>query len=280
MVSFRILALGGGGTKGFLHIGALQELESRVGNLTNHFSRGVYGCSIGSVVATGIAFGLNVKQMERISRKCLNLSFLMNDLNISGLTQVGVRKGVFTMDSFEKHLLKTFDLEGIDLRNKFLSDAKIPLFINASNLTRGIPTMFTGRVPVVSAIKASCCIPLIFQPQVIGTNVYVDGGVITNDLHRLIPKEDQADTLSIYLIHSNPHVTPETIQSLSTSEFLYKLYKTVCVYHHTQNDNPTTVLQLYYPGRSGLSDLSNDEMEDMMNIGRCLMRTFLTKNSL
>ena len=120
----------------------------------------------------------------------------------------------------------------------------------------------------------------IFQPQVIGTNVYVDGGVITNDLHSLIPKEDQADTLSIYLIHSNPHVTPETIQSLSTSEFLYKLYKTVCLYDHSQHTNPTNILQLYYPGHSGLSDFSNNDMEAMMTTGRCLMRTFLTKNSL
>jgi predicted acylesterase/phospholipase RssA len=203
----------------------------------------------------------------------------MNDLNISGFTQVGTKKGMFSMDSFEKHLLSTFDLEGIDLRNKFLSDAKIPLFINASNLTRGIPTIFTGNIPVVSAIKASCCIPFLFHPQVIGKSVYVDGGLITNDLHKLVPKEDQADTLSIYLIHSNPHITPQNIESLPTSEFVYKLYKTVCLYHHSQNVGTANVLQLYYPGRSGISDLNKEDMEDMIHIGRCLTRSFLSKHS-
>jgi NTE family protein len=278
MVAFRILALGGGGTKGFLHIGALQELESRVGNLTTHFKKGLYGCSIGSIMATGIAFGLTVNQMERISKRCLTLTFVFNNLNIASLTQVGSKKGIFSMDSFEKHLLAAFDMEGIDLRNKTLSDSKVPLFINASNLTRGVPTIFKDNVPILSAIKASCCIPFLFHPQIIGKSVYVDGGLITNDLHKLIPKEDQSDALSIYLIHSNPHVTPERLEGLSSLEFAYKLYKTTCLYYHTQNHCPN-VLPLYYASGSGISELTEDEKEDMISTGRCLMRSFLSKHS-
>ena len=53
---FSILALGGGGLKGYLEIGAIEELEEHYGKLHETFHEGVYGCSIGSIIATCIAF--------------------------------------------------------------------------------------------------------------------------------------------------------------------------------------------------------------------------------
>jgi len=278
MVPFRILALGGGGTKGFLHIGALHELEKQLGNLTRYFSKGIYGCSIGSILATGIAFGLDSTQMERLSRKSMNFGFVLDDLKVAALTQATTKKGLFNMDAFEKHVLGAFDSEGIDLRNKVLNDAKIPLFMVASNMTKGIPTIFKGDVPIMAAIKASCCIPILFHPQVIGKSVYMDGGLITNELHKLIPKELQAETLSIYLVHSSPHINPHSIDRMSIMDFIYKLYKTTCLYHHTQNHNDN-ILSLYYASGSGIKDRDDEEKEEMITIGRCLMRNFLAKRS-
>jgi hypothetical protein len=277
MVPFRILALGGGGTKGFLHIGALQELEARLGNLTVHFKKGIYGCSIGSVIATGIGFGLNVTQMERISKRCMNLMFIFDGINVASLSMASVKKGVVGMDSFEKRILSAFDSEGVDLRNKKLSDSKIPLYVFASNMTRGIPTIFKDNVPIMSALKASCCIPFLFQPQVIGNCVYLDGGLITNDIHRLIPKEQQEETLSIYLIHSNPHITPANLEKLSSTEYAYKLYKTVCLYDHAQHFDDN-ILNLYYAG-SGFTDKSDEEKDEMITAGKCLTRIFLSKRT-
>ena len=275
MVSFRFLALGGGGTKGFLHIGALQELEARFGNLTKHFSKGVYGCSIGSIIGTGIGFGLNVSQMERISKRCMNLMFVFDGINVAALTMVSVKKGVVSMESFEKHVLSAFDSEGVDLRNKKLSDSRIPLYVIASNMTRGIPTIFKDNVPIITALKASCCLPFLFQPQVIGNCVYLDGGLITNDMHKLIPKEHQAETLSIYLIHSNPHITPANLEKMSPTEYVYKLYKTTCLYDHAQHYDKN-ILNLYYSG-SGFTNKSEEEKDEMIVAGKCLTRIFLAK---
>jgi len=278
MPPFRILALGGGGTKGFLQIGALHELEKQVGNLSKYFSKGVYGCSIGSVLATGIAFGLDINQMERLSKKCLNFLFVFENLNLSSLTNAGIKKGVVSMDSFEKHLLGAFDSEGINLRNKMLKDAHIPLSVLASNMSRGIPTIFKGDIPILPALKASCCIPFLFHPQVIGKSVYLDGGMITNELHKLIPKEEQLETLSIYLIHSSPHITPDNLERISMTEFAYKLYKSGTLYQHSQNNDPN-ILSLYYAGGSGFTDKNDEEKDEMISIGRCLMRSFLSKRS-
>ena len=66
-MGFKILALGGGGSKGYLHIGALKLLEEKYGNLQKKFTGGFYGCSIGSIFAIALAFGLNVEAIIRMS---------------------------------------------------------------------------------------------------------------------------------------------------------------------------------------------------------------------
>ena len=65
---FRKLALSGGGMKGILHIGALLELQKYQ---KLDFPEGIYGSSIGAVIATYIAFGLplNSKLLTLISEK-------------------------------------------------------------------------------------------------------------------------------------------------------------------------------------------------------------------
>jgi predicted acylesterase/phospholipase RssA len=278
MLPFRILVLGGGGTKGFLHIGALTELENRVKNLTTHFHKGIYGCSIGSVLATGIAFGMNATQMEKLSRKCMNLGFLFDSLSLSSLKDSVAKKGVFEMDTFETHILEAFREEGIDLKGKCLQDAKIPLYVLASNLTKGVPTIFQKNVPIMSALRASCCIPFLFRPQTIGKSVYVDGGLMTNVILKLIPDENQAETLTLCIIHANPHVTPTNIEKMPPLEYMYKLYKNVALYEHYQFKH-ANIVNLYYPGGSGVSDPSEEDKEDMIVTGKCLMRGFLTKRS-
>ena len=69
---FKALALGGGGIRGFLILGALKAVEEKQGNL--NFPDGVYGCSVGAVIATGVAFGLSYKQAEEVCMKYVNTS--------------------------------------------------------------------------------------------------------------------------------------------------------------------------------------------------------------
>lgn len=77
--------------------------------------------------------------------------------------------------------------EGIDLKNKKISDAPYPLFICSSNLTRKTITVFKGDIPILDAISASACIPLIFYPKVINNCAYIDGGYLTNTMMNFIP---------------------------------------------------------------------------------------------
>ena len=277
MVPFRILSLGGGGTKGFLHIGALQELEFRVKNLTQHFVGGVYGSSVGAVMATAIAFGATVEQIKRVSMKTMSLGFVTDLLDIQSLKQTPDKKGAFEIESLGRYLISAFLSEGIDLRDKLLSDAKIPLFIIASNITKGVPTIFKGSVPVITVLCASCCIPFIFRPQLIGTSLYIDGGAITNIMMDIIPKEHREDTLSISLIHTDPFVTPRNLENIGFVDYLYKLYKISCLYEHGNKFHKNNINLYFTHGMSGVSDPSDDEKEEMVLAGRCIMRGFLAQ---
>jgi NTE family protein len=276
MKAFQILTLSGGGTKGFLHIGALHEIERHVGNLTSHFKKGIYGCSIGSLFATGIAFGLNATQIERLSKKFLDFEHVYEPLSISFIGASIGKKGMFEMDKFEEIVLKAFDSENLNLRGKFLSDAQIPLNIVASNLTKGVPTIFKNHVPVMTAIRASSCVPIVFRPQIINKNVFMDGGYFTNEVHKLLPKEHQDSALSINIVHVNPSITPANISEMSIPDYLYKLYKLSCSYEHANYIHPN-IVNLYHTRGAGVGSIPEKDKDDMILSGRIFMRSFLAK---
>ena len=115
---FRKLALGGGGMKGLLHIGVLQEL-SKTQELK--FPDGVYGSSIGSIIATYVAFGLPVEKIDGLAKKYLNMQKIVPNPDFSHLMDSFSKKGIFEMDLFEKTLCQMFSEAGLDI-----SDNRLP----------------------------------------------------------------------------------------------------------------------------------------------------------
>ena len=216
---FRAIALGGGGARGGLHLGALAAIENRFGNL--EFPDGIYGCSVGSLIATGIAFGLNAKQLKTMYDAHFAVSAVFPNLRLNTITQSFIKKGLFTMDKFEETLLRAFDSENIDLRGKTINDTKQKLYIVASNLTTKKLTFFTGDVPIIEAIKCSSCLPLVFHPQILYNNVYVDGGVFVDSFHEHVSN----DTLILYISSDAENLYPKTIELIGISEFLHSLYR-------------------------------------------------------
>jgi NTE family protein len=271
---FSILALGGGGLKGYLEVGAIEELEEKYGPLHKKFKDGIYGCSIGSILATCIAFGIPTKAIREHFMEFGSMKDLFGSPDVSKVTDMLLKKGVYDMDNLDKCLISKFEKHGIDLRTKKLGDALIPLFITASNVTKGIPAVFQGDVPVLTAIRASSCIPFVFRPQIINSSVYVDGGFITNVLLNVIPKEKREKVLSISIIHTKSKICPRNLHSMNPIDFSYRLYKTTCLYEHSQNINKNNI-ELYYSEGSGLSSFSQKEKENMILIGKTLTREFL-----
>jgi len=215
---FRSIALGGGGIRGFLILGGLKAVEERQGNL--NFPDGIYGCSVGAVIATGVAFGLTYQQAEEVCIKYVNTSGFLPSFRYATILAFMQKKGLFTQDLMEELFLRIFDSMGIDLRGKMISDAPQKLYLLASNITTQRPTFLTGNIPLLAAMKASCCLPFIFHPQVIHNQLYLDGGIYAENMYDAVPK----GTLVLDIAHIKQSIFPSTLESISVFDMVRTLW--------------------------------------------------------
>jgi len=215
---FTSLALGGGGVRGVLHVGGLAALEAHQGHL--RFPDGIYGCSIGAVLATAVAFQLTSTQIKEMMTHHFDVHKFLPQIRLSSIGGVMTSKGAFTMDLFDEGVLAAFRSQGIELRGKMIADTPQPLFIGASNITTHRPVFFTGRVPLLEALRASCCLPLVYIPQVVRGNVYLDGGLYMNSLDDFVPP----NCLVFHISHCPQPITPANLPDISVSDFLKQLY--------------------------------------------------------
>lgn len=216
---YQALALGGGGVRGGLHVGALAALEQVRGHL--QFPEGIYGCSVGSIVATAVAFGLSAAQIRTMFDTHFDLDKFLPPLRLTTLTELPNRKGLFSMDLLEQTILEAFRSQSIDLADKTLGDAPQKLHIVASNMTRQTPTIFQGNVRVLDAIKCSSCLPFVFAPQVLYNQVYLDGGILVDSLSDLAPP----DALVLHISAPAEGMYPNDLQTLSLPTFMYRVYR-------------------------------------------------------
>lgn len=159
MSQFNIgIALSGGGARGLAHIGVLRALlENDV------VPDRIVGVSAGAIVGTLYAAGLSPDEM-------MDAVYATNPLR---LISVGLpTTGLTTLDYLEN---KITDLVP---ENDF-SALRYPLSVGITNLNSGIQELRSSG-ELAKVIAASCSIPLMFRPVVIGGNHYVDGGVINN----------------------------------------------------------------------------------------------------
>ena len=215
---FRSIALGGGGVRGGLMIGGLSALQKYQ---TLEFPDGIYGCSAGSIIATGLAYNIPLPAIKHMFETEFNLSTVIPSINLASITSFTQQKGLFSMDAFTQTLLKAFDRQGIDLRNAVISDAPQKLFIVASNLTTRKAVLLTGKVPILDAIRASSCLPFVFHPQILYNNVYIDGGFYTHNLHKIVPSE----CLVFHISRDELTITQERMKKMTLSDYSATLYE-------------------------------------------------------
>jgi len=150
------LALGGGFSRGFAHLGVLQVLEQ------NHVPVShIAGTSVGSILGAAYASGA---PLARILAACRNLKF--RDIARWRVSRLGLASN---------HRLS--DLMDRVFHAKQFEDLKIPMAVVATDLATCDPVVFTqGRL--VDAIRASCAFPGLFEPVEIGTRCLADGGLV------------------------------------------------------------------------------------------------------
>lgn len=263
---FRAIALGGGGVRAGLHIGALQALERAQGHL--RFPDGIWGCSAGAVVATAVAFQLTASQIATMYADHLQISEILPRPRLDALGDLLTKKGLFPMDRYEDALVKAFRTQGIDLVGKTIADAPQPLYIVASNLTTHNPTVFTKQVGVLEALRCSSCIPFVFQPQVLYNNVYLDGGVLVDCLTSIAPPE----ALTLHISEPGDAVYAKDLESLSLPAYLQRIYR--CLRGRPFGPN---LLWLQNATVGLLQDMTPAEKESLLREGASQTLAFLAK---
>ena len=154
------LALGAGAARGFAHIGVIKALEAQ-----GIRSDIVVGSSAGSVIAALLASGATGNDLNRLA---LNL----DEATIAdwGLPFAGRFGGLIKGDALQNMVNR-------EVQNKAIEQMRIPLGIVATELQSGKGVLFrTGNTG--QAVRASCSVPGVFQPTLIGGKEYLDGGLV------------------------------------------------------------------------------------------------------
>lgn len=154
------LALGGGGARGFAHIGVIQALEAngiQIDMLT--------GTSAGSLVASLYASGMSGQALKQLAQK-------MDEAEIADWVLPFNSKfgGVIRGEALQKYVYKL-------LHGRTIEQLQKPLGIVATELDSGKSVLFRYG-DTSQAVRASSSIPGVFQPTIIAGKAYVDGGLV------------------------------------------------------------------------------------------------------
>jgi predicted acylesterase/phospholipase RssA len=156
------LVLGGGGARGFAHIGVVRALAEagipidRIG-----------GTSMGAVLAAQHACGNDWRQMA--------------ELNFRGWVQMAPQKRVYTLPLISVLATHKADrMLAMMFGDRTIEDLWLPFFCVSTNITR-TEVMVHREGPVIDAVFASMAIPGVTPPVVHGEgDLLVDGGVLDN----------------------------------------------------------------------------------------------------
>lgn len=152
-------ALGGGGAKGFAHLGVFKVLEG-YGVKPDIIS----GTSAGAIAGVLYADGFAPEEIAELFRGHKLWDFAELSLFSGGLLK----------PSGVERMLKR------NLRAKRFDQLQIPFVAVATNWETAEVAVFREGDDLVSSVVASCTVPIIFQPYEIDGTLYVDGGVLKN----------------------------------------------------------------------------------------------------
>lgn len=152
-------ALGGGGARGFAHLGALKVFESY--NLKPDI---ISGTSAGSLAGVFYADGFTPEEIIE----------LFQHKDFKDFVEVTVPKTGFFNSSGLERFLKN------NLRSHKFEQLQIAFRAVATDWQNGRVAVFSEGDSLVDAVVASCSVPLVFKPKVINDIPYVDGGLLKN----------------------------------------------------------------------------------------------------
>jgi len=152
------LALGGGGSKGFAHLGVLRVLEEQ-----GYRVRAVTGTSAGAIIGALYAAGYNAEEVTAWVESVPERAFQRHPDDGPSLM------GLAGVEAMLRQALE----------ERTFADLPIPFGAVAVDIFKG-RTVYLRRGLVVEAVLASSAVPGIFPPRERNGRLLVDGGVMDN----------------------------------------------------------------------------------------------------
>ncbi len=151
------LALGGGGARGYSHIGVLRRLEQE-----GYRVRAVAGTSAGGIIGTLYAAGYTSDELEAMLAK-LDQTKLFGRSSGEGPSILGLGGATRVLEEYLGDL--TFE------------KLKLPCAVVAVDIKSALEVVLRDGC-VVDAVLATIAIPSIFPPRQIGEHLLVDGATL------------------------------------------------------------------------------------------------------
>ncbi|MDR1195261.1 MAG: patatin-like phospholipase family protein [Endomicrobium sp.] len=159
------LVLGGGGARGFAHIGVFRVLEEEKIPVDL-----VVGTSIGSIVGAFYCAGIAMDKVEELAKD-------VNWKSISNISVTSIMSMLFSEKLLSNAQIEDFLKNNIgDLR---FDQLKIPFVCVATDLNTGERVLFKNG-SVAFAARASSTLPGFFKPVEYRQRYLVDGGLADN----------------------------------------------------------------------------------------------------
>jgi NTE family protein len=150
------LVLGGGGARGYAHIGALRALEQHKVKPV-----AIAACSMGGIVGALHGTGLSADQILDRARE-----FRLTELLDVGASEA-LNRGRSLERTLERYLPATFE------------ELSLPLKITACDIQQGVQVVFDAG-DLRAAVRASIALPGVFPPARVEGRILLDGGLVNN----------------------------------------------------------------------------------------------------
>lgn len=274
----------GGGIKGFALIGACAAIEEQ----GFKFKR-VAGTSAGSIVAGLLAAGYSSNEMASLVDELNLRKFLDSPKNIfpAALTKwlfVYWRLGLYKGDELESWIAEKMAARGLRNFGDLAPDA---LRIIASDLTNGRLLILPDDLPrygidprtfpVARAIRMSCSLPFFFEPvklrDRVGTNIVVDGGVLSNFPMWLFDKENVQKVRPVLGVQLSHHTTQQPAHKIKNALQMFDaLFETMKDAHDSRYISRKHEKNIIFiPTEESLTtefQLSEEKKQELIDLGK------------
>jgi NTE family protein len=149
------ISLSGGGARGFAHLGVLTALEE-----SGIYPEIIAGCSMGSVIGAYYAAGYSPSEM---------LALVKKEKLYNLFKWKFPKEGMLSLNILKERMIE-------HIPHDSFSALKIPFYVAVSNISKGEGEIISSG-SLHQAVMASSSVPIIFDPQVINGDYYVDGAL-------------------------------------------------------------------------------------------------------